>query len=620
MCGINGIWNAGNPQDELGRIGQMNAALAHRGPDASGVWQDARVTLGHRRLSIIDTSPSGNQPMHSTDGRFHIVFNGELYNYRELRQQLHTANFVSQSDTEVVMAAWQHWGPDALERMQGMFAFALWDSLAGVLYLVRDRLGVKPLYYTFSGPALLFSSELRGLLAAGKTARRINRTAMVDFLKFATVHAPATIVEDIHMLMPGHMLVCGARGVEHRCYWDLLRAGRRDVAAMPPGEVKSGIRELLQQSVEMRMRADVPFGAFLSGGIDSSAITGLMAAVSDQPVRTFSVTFSEKEFDESPYAEIIARKFRTSHTRIHLTPDAFLEALPDALSAMDHPSGDGPNTYVVSKVTRASGIKMALSGIGGDELFCGYPVFRQIRELENKRWLRMMPSGVRALAGGALAALKPSVASEKIRTLLRQGDLDFLHTYPLKRRVLSDEQVRRLWREPLLPADAVQQVCAACAATWLPLMSKISAAEMTTYLPNVLLRDTDQMSMAHSLEVREPFLDHRLVEFVLGVGDNLKFPHTPKQLLTESLGDLLPHDIIQRPKMGFTLPWAHWMKHELKAWCEGRLLLLQRVEDLRHDEVMRMWNDFLRGDRRMTWSRIWPLVVLGHWIDRHDVN
>lgn len=620
MCGISGIWNSGNPQDDLERIGQMNAALAHRGPDASGIWQDAQITLGHRRLSIIDTSSAGNQPMHSADGRYHIVFNGELYNYRELRQELTAAVFSSQADTEVVLAAWQQWGLDGLARMQGMFAFALWDSQEAVLYLVRDRLGVKPLYYSFSDSSLLFSSELRALLASGKTARRINNAAVADFLKHASVHAPDTIVAGIQMLMPGHVMVCGARGIDHKCYWDLLRAGRRDIAAMTPGEVKSGIRALLQQSVEMRMRADVPFGAFLSGGIDSGVITGLMAAVSEHPVSTFSVTFSEKEFDESPYAERIARRFRTNHTRIHLTPDAFLALLPDALSAMDHPSGDGPNTYVVSKVTRASGIKMALSGIGGDELFCGYPVFSQIRALENKRWLRKTPAGMRALMGAALSALKPSVASEKISALLRQGDLDFLHTYPLKRRVLSDEQFNRLWRGPLQTDDPVQRVTAACAATWLPLMSKISAAEMLTYLPNVLLRDTDQMSMAHALEVREPFLDHRLVEFVLGVGDSLKFPHTPKQLLTESLADLLPPDIINRPKMGFTLPWEHWMKNELKTWCTDKLQLLVRIDALRHDEVMRLWNDFLRGDRRMTWSRIWPLVVLGHWIDQHDVS
>ncbi|MBL7943404.1 MAG: asparagine synthase (glutamine-hydrolyzing) [Flavobacteriales bacterium] len=620
MCGINGIWNSPTPADDAAAIAIMNRTLAHRGPDADGQWSGDKIALGHRRLSIIDTSAAGNQPMHSADGRWHMVFNGELYNYIELKSELPSAHFQTSSDTEVVLAAWQQWGPASLQKMTGMFAFALWDEQEKRLFVVRDRLGVKPLYYAQPGDSLVFSSEIRALLSSGRIKKKISAHALHEYLQYATVHAPGTLIEGVSMLLPGHFLQCDASGIQSVRYWTPTENRNNAATRMSPEDVRRQIRDLMQRSVEIRMRADVPFGAFLSGGIDSSAITGLMASVSSHPVRTFSVTFDEKDFDESTYAALIAKRFNTDHTRIHVRASDFLKLIPDALQAMDHPSGDGPNTYVVSKVTREAGVKMALSGIGGDELFCGYPVFTQIRELENKKWLRMTPKSVRSLMGSALAALKPSVAAEKIKATLRQTDLDFAHIYPLKRRVLDDDQVGRLMPNFTTEKNEVVRITNEISSTWLPLLSKVSVVEINTYMQNVLLRDTDQMSMAHSLEVREPFLDHHLVEFVLGIGDDLKYPHTPKQLLTQSLGDLLPREIIDRPKMGFTFPWSHWMKNEMRSWCEAQLLLLKGIETLDHSAVMRLWNNFLAGDKRITWSRIWPLVVLGNWISRHDVH
>jgi asparagine synthase (glutamine-hydrolysing) len=368
------------------------------------------------------------------------------------------------------------------------------------------------------------------------------------------------------------------------------------------------------------MRADVPFGAFLSGGIDSSIVVGLMSRTSSHPVNTFSITFQEQAYDESPYSELIAKRFNTRHTAIQLSAEHFLKMVPEALMAMDHPSGDGPNTYVVSKATRDAGVKMALSGLGGDEVFAGYDVFRRMKALETKQWINRMPFHLRKNIGSLLRTLKPSAATEKLAAALAQERIDLAHFYPLTRQVLYDNEVTRLLKTTSLESNSVELLAQAVSGTRLPTLSKVSVLEISTYMQNVLLRDADQMSMAHALEIRVPFLDHRLIEFVLGVGDSYKFPHTPKELLTASVGDLIPREIIDRPKMGFTFPWAVWMRNELKSFCEEQLGALRQVEALHHDEVLDLWKRFLAGDKRITWSRIWPLVVLGHWVKQHDAH
>jgi asparagine synthase (glutamine-hydrolysing) len=286
---------------------------------------------------------------------------------------------------------------------------------------------------------------------------------------------------------------------------------------------------------------------------------------------------------------------------------------------MDHPSGDGPNTYVVSKVTREAGVKMALSGLGGDEVFAGYDVFRRMKDLENKVWMNRIPSSLRHMAGLALKKARPSVSSEKIAEGIGSPRVDFAHFYPIVRQVLLDDQVYKLLRSNGDQTNFVFELARQIQTLPIETLSKVSIAEMQTYMQNVLLRDTDQMSMAHALEVRVPFLDHRLVEYVLGVGDEIKYPHTPKELLTSAVGDLLPHEVIHRPKMGFTFPWAVWMRNELRSFCYENLLSLKQVEAIHHEEVMHMWQRFLAGDHLITWSRIWPLVVLGHWVKQHEV-
>ncbi|MFN0033307.1 MAG: asparagine synthase (glutamine-hydrolyzing) [Flavobacteriales bacterium] len=621
MCGIAGSYNFQSKEKAHALVQSMCNAISHRGPDAQGVWQNNMTTLGHRRLSIIDTSVAGNQPFFSADKKLVIAFNGEIYNYLELKKELSAEfQFTTSTDTEVMMAAYKKWGIDCVQRFFGMFGFALWDDDLQRLYVVRDRLGIKPIYYFEKNNALFFSSEIRALLQTGEIEKRIGSQALTDYLRYQTVHAPNTIIDGIKMLMPGYIMQLDAAGMSLSEYWSLQGNASKEARHHDTTMVKNQVHDLLQSSVELRMRADVPFGAFLSGGIDSSAVVGLMSRMSAHRIKTFAVTFHEKQFDESLYSSMIAKKFNTDHTEIRLHATDFLKLVPAALQAMDHPSGDGPNTYVVSKVTRERGVKMALSGLGGDEVFAGYDVFKRMKTLERRMWMNLAPRFMRAATGKLLLGMKPSVSSEKIAMSLASARMDFAHLYPIVRQLFGEEIVQSLIRDTTKHINPVSHITMQLQHADLEMLSKVSVAEMSTYMQNILLRDADQMSMAHALEVRVPFLDHRLVEYVLGVTDAVKYPHTPKQLLVDSLCDLLPREIIDRPKMGFTFPWEVWLKNELRIFCEDNLNALQQIEELNHDAVNKLWNRFLNSDPRITWSRIWPLVTLGHWVKQHDVH
>ncbi|MCD6065604.1 MAG: asparagine synthase, glutamine-hydrolyzing [Bacteroidetes bacterium] len=626
MCGINGIVSAGLPEQKGKELLlQMNACLSHRGPDADGTWNAANVFLGHRRLSIIDLSESSNQPMVSNDGRYVIIYNGELYNYKELKFELQRSMqgsmpyvFRTASDTEVVIAAYIRWGKECLEKFNGMFAFALYDTVEKELFIARDRLGIKPLYYTNENNHFVFSSEIRAILKTGLVEKRTDENALVQYVQYQTVHAPLTIVKDVYMLMPGHYCVYKNNSKEITCYWDLKKKAPETKDQTTYADVCKNVNDLLHKAVERRLVADVPFGAFLSGGIDSSAIVGIMSGTSSEKVNTFSVTFDEKDFSEEAYSDIVAKKFNTQHHNIRLQVSDFLNELPESLDAMDHPGGDGANSYVVSKATKKAGITMALSGLGGDELFCGYDVFNRALEIKKKQWLNLVPRMFR-IAGAGIVDRKKTIASGKTAAFLSKPILNFDYFYPLSREVYNDTQVQMLTGRNTLPFNEVYKT-----VRLLPtdeknhLLSKCSQAEISTYMQNVLLRDADQMSMAVALEVRVPFLDYTLVEYVLGLPDKHKIPVTPKKLLTDSLAGLLPTEIVDRKKMGFVFPWKHWLKNELKTFCEEQLHELQKRSDLNEKYVDALWSRFLNDDPQITWSRIWHLVVLGHWLKKLD--
>lgn len=630
MCGIAGIAAPGTAAENPGALqdaaARMANALAHRGPDAQGIWQGGPVVLAHRRLGIIDPDPASNQPFRSADGRFTLAYNGEIYNFRELRNQLADHAFRTKSDTEVLLAAWEHWGEGCLHRLEGMFAFAVWDHQQQVLTLVRDRFGVKPVYYHLApGGKLVFASELRAVLASGTVPRLLDEAALFDHLRHGAVHAPATIVKDVRMLLPGHLMRWTDRGTETEKWWQVAASAAQLDPGVAVDQVHREVKDRFMRAVEKRMVSDVPFGAFLSGGIDSSAVVGAMAGATQGRVHTFTVTFDEAEFSEARFARIVAKKFGTKHTEVKLRPDDMLLALPQALAAMDHPSADGPNTWVVSKMTKQAGITMALSGLGGDEVFAGYEVFKRSLALLDKKHITGIPKPVRALMGKVVKRLKPGAAGWKAEELLKLPSWDIAHTYPLARLAFSDAELRGLirgtaWHPDAVAGDVRLFLARGGVPASLPPLGQVSVAELRTYLPDVLLRDADQMSMAHALEVRVPFLDHHLVEYVLAVPDAIKFPHTPKKLLTDALGDLLPHEVVHRPKMGFTLPWDHWMKGQLKALCEVRLAALAKRPQFHGKAITRLWQRFLGGDPAVTWGRVWLLVVLEEWLHANGVE
>lgn len=624
MCGINGLYTLANPLQSSSTtelVHNMNQALAHRGPDDAGIWTEGAITLGHRRLSIIDLSSAGHQPMHSRDGRHVLVFNGEIYNYRALRAELADYPYQSNTDTEVILAAYARWGVGCLSHLVGMFAFAIWDCQAQALFLARDRLGIKPLYYCQDQGCLTFSSEMRGILASGLCARKMDTNSLVDYLRYQTVHAPHTMVAGINMLMPGTYLWQSAAGQRIETYWQLVpsRSMRLD-----PGDWSVQVRHSLQAAVERRLVADVPFGAFLSGGVDSSAIVALMSKVADQQIRTFNVSFQENQYDESAFARSMAQRCGTQHQEIRLRADDFLQLLPAALQAMDHPSGDGPNTYVVSKSTREAGVTMALSGLGGDELFGGYSVFKQLHDLQHHRWLNWTPAALRRWGANAYQLWQPNIGGQKTAAVLRLPQISALAAYPLYRQVLLDEQIQALSTLPVLPNNRVQELIQTQLNTpgfmELPLYSQISVLEIQTYLQNVLLRDADQMSMAHALEVRVPFMDHELVELVLGIPDEAKLGLPNKRLLVAAMGNMLPDSITKRSKMGFTLPFAQWMQHELRDFCETRIQYLANYDFFREKALQQLWQRFLGNDGSVSWSRVWMLTVLGQWLQQNDIR
>ena len=625
MCGINGlISNLHSETESREIILKMNKRLQHRGPDHEGIFHHHQTTLGHRRLSIIDLSESGNQPFFSYDQKYAIVFNGEIYNYKELKLELQRSQhgtttkpyfFSTSTDTEVVLAAYLRWGNDCVKHFNGMFAFAVYNTETKSTFIARDRFGVKPLYYHYAENFFIFSSEIRPIIHSGIKPFQLNKEALAEYVLYQTVHAPNTIIKGVKQLLPGHYLELNNQKAVITEYWKPESFIKQNLENSYSETCKKTF-ELLSHSVQRRLVSDVPFGAFLSGGIDSSAVVALMAGVTSEKIKTFHISFDESEFSESVYARSIAKKFNTEHHEIILKPVDFLKELPEALSAMDHPGGDGPNTYIVSKATKKAGITMALSGIGGDELFAGYENFKRLSNLQKKWWLKASPSAALKAGGFLLRHAKKNIGSEKIAELLNQSRFDVLNTYPLSRSIFSERELKKILPD-VNGRENLKSLIQRIPLIENKLISAISCMEIKTYLQNVLLRDTDQMSMAVSLEVREPFLDYRLAEFVLGVQDEYKFPVTPKKLLVDSMGDLLPADIVNRPKMGFTLPWKHWLKNELREFCESNLASLDQKAILKNGAASILWKRFMSNDPLITWSRIWHLVVLNQWIDSH---
>lgn len=621
MCGITGIVGSNPIVQDASIIQRMTDSVAHRGPDAESTWSSPGVSLGHRRLSIIDLTTHSNQPFFDTTRRYCMVFNGEIYNYKEIKKQLPDYPFESQSDTEVLLASYIRWGKDCLERLNGMFAFAIWDTHEKVLFCARDRLGIKPFYYFKKENYFVFASEVKALLASQLPSRTLNKGALADFLHYQTTLGSSTILQGIQQLPAGCYAEWKNDRLQIRSYWDIHAS--RILQERTQEQIQQSVREYMLQAVERRMISDVPLGAFLSGGIDSSAVVACMATLSEQPVHTFSVGFKEAQFDESKYAALIAQKYKTEHTHIQLEAKDFLRELPTILSHMDVPSGDGPNTYIVSQKTKQAGITVALSGLGGDELFAGYQAhFLNYLHAQKYKNFWKLPRNARRLAATILTKIMRTTRGQKAAQLLSLENTTFEHLYPIFRQAFTPEEVVYLTRSSTqshairgqFSSLDLQQIDA------LPILSQASVGEWSLYTRDLLLRDTDQMSMAHSLEIRVPFFDHTLVEYVLSVPDAIKYPTFPKQLLVDSLHPMLPDAIVHRPKMGFTLPWEVWIKNELQTFCEHNIQHLAQRNIVDGPRLQRYWKRFQKGDPSIIWSRIWQLVSLGHWVEQYDIH
>ncbi|WP_298726226.1 asparagine synthase (glutamine-hydrolyzing) [uncultured Ferrovibrio sp.] len=638
MCGIAGIltWR-GLPADLLSqRVKAMTDAIAYRGPDADTRWVDAPagLALGHRRLAIVDLTETGAQPMHSANERFVICYNGEIFNAAEVARDLPEINFRGHSDTEVLLQACAAWGVEtAIKRFIGMFAFALWDRQERCLWLVRDRLGIKPLYWTIQdtaeGRTLLFGSELKALTAYPGWQPRLDRSALAEYLRLSYVPAPHSIYAGVRKLLPGHILRIGHDGRETlSCFWDLRQIaaqGQRNRDQRSEAEQNDALHDLLTDAVKRRMMADVPLGAFLSGGLDSSTVVALMQAQSSRPIKTFSIGFDEDEFSEAHHAAAVARHLGTDHTSMLVTPKQAHAVIPQLPDIYDEPFADSSQipTFLVSQLARRE-VTVALSGDGGDEVFAGYVRYWGISRLWP--WLAPWPRGLRAAAGRMLRMLSPA-EWEKLLSPLPQNSRprqlgDKIHKAAT---ILAEADADRMYERLIsLWPDAAAMVRGAAPdapydatlSSDLPeVVARLRYRDMTGYLPDDILTKVDRASMAVSLEARVPLLDHRVVEFAWTLPpDRLLKGGQGKRILRNVLYRYVPREMVERPKTGFGIPLGDWLRGPLRDWAED-LLSEQR---LRADglidpaPVRQRWQDHLSG-RRNGQHALWTVLMLQAW-------
>lgn len=646
MCGICGALGVpGRALPEEGRLRAIRDALAHRGPDDAGDWRDGprAVYLGHRRLAVLDLSPLGRQPMVSACGRYVVTFNGEIYNFRSLREELEKKGhrFRSTSDTEVLLASVVEWGVEgALEHFNGMFAFGLWDRKEERLWLARDRLGEKPLYYGKLGDVFLFASELKAFRAWPGFHGTINRDALALYMKYGYVPSPWSIYTGIYKLRPAHFLIAdrcpeGIRLVEGP-YWSIpdrvVEEPVVDVSVEAIQETEGRLEELLLDAVRLRLESDVPLGAFLSGGIDSSTVVALMARVAGGRVRTFTIGFLERGYDEAQAARRVARHLGTDHTEMYVTPAEARTVIPRLPEIYDEPFADSSQipTFLVSQLARRH-VTVALSGDGGDELFGGYAryavaqfLWRKVRRIPalvrrgiaafvNAAW----PEDLDVWAGRTLEVLAPRLARRGSRFRMKRlaGVLTFRSFAELYEDLVSQ------WRSPwgMIRGARFMSVQAFGDGTArhspLDAMTRI---DLETYLPDDILVKVDRASMAVSLEVRTPFLDHRLVEWALALPGSLKVRDgVSKWLLRRVLYRYVPSGLVERPKMGFGVPMGEWLRGPLREWAEQLLepCRLRQEGFLEAERVRKEWSDHLarKADRH---AGLWAVLMFQAWLER----
>jgi asparagine synthase (glutamine-hydrolysing) len=649
MCGITGFWNPQRDDDTAALqniVLGMTDTIIHRGPDDSGAWVDAAagVALGFRRLAIVDLSPTGHQPMHSADDRYEIVFNGEVYNFLELRKELSALghSFRGTSDTEVMLAAICQWGlTAAVQRFNGMFAFALWDCVERRLHLVRDRLGIKPLYYGWSGGVFLFGSELKTLRAHPAFHAEINRDVLALFLRHIYIPAPYSIYSGIRKQPPGTILTLTedhAQQSPHiEAYWTARQAaeeGRANPLQCGDEEAVSALDALLRDGIEKRMIADVPLGAFLSGGVDSSNVVAIMQAISSRPVKTFSIGFHESDYNEAAHAAEVARHLGTDHTELYVTPEEARAVIPRLPALYDEPFADSSQipTFLVSQLARQH-VTVSLSGDGGDELFAGYnryywgrdiwrsvgwvpgvlrrAVFDPLSHVRPETWMKILK------AAGPLApkAARQRHFPDKMQKLLAILGVDTQEELYLKLISLwqnPEAVVLNGYEPPTALTDRAQWADVPDFVHWMMYL------DMVTYLPDDILVKVDRASMGVSLESRVPYLDdHRVAEFAWRLPESMKIRGgQSKWLLRQVLYQYVPPALIERPKMGFGVPIDAWLRGPLRDWAESYLAedRLRREGFLDPAPIRQKWAEHLSGQRNWQYP-LWGVLMFQAWLE-----
>ncbi len=620
MCGIAGFTRFFDPTGDLSSLRKMGDKIAHRGPDAHGEYLDEGIGLSHRRLSIIDLSKAGNQPMFSSDGNLVMVFNGEIYNFIELRDELEQKGYIfkTKTDSEVILALYQFEGRACVNKLNGMFSIALWDKHKQELFLARDRLGKKPLYYYHNQKQFIFGSEIKAILEIESVPREVRHDAIYDYFVYQYVPESKTIFNNIHKLAPGHTLVINKKGLDIQQYWDV---SFNQLSTSSEEELTSGLLDIIQASTKQRMIADVPLGAFLSGGVDSSGVVALMAKNSQDPVVTCSIGFDSKKYDEIQYAKKVADQYKTTHHELTVKEN-ILDSLEYITRFFDEPFADQSlvPTYFVSQLARKK-VTVALAGDGGDENFAGYGKYgidQTENSLRNKipgfARHHLLPPFVNSLTASPFRLLN------RVGTLFNAMSKSPAEGFYLTNTFMTDYMWNRLANDVLKKNigeyhPSLQTMDYYQAADTEDHLSSVLYTDIKTYLVGDILVKVDRMSMANSLEVRAPLLDYRVVEYAARIPSSLKLHNSEKKyILKKAFTPLLPNDILYRKKMGFSVPLASWLRNELKSICEVKLFKPENglSNFFKIAEINKIWHEHQQGARDHS-TTLWSLLMFELW-------